>query len=284
MLHLKAKDGILFSIFFVLFTVLGKGMEHIVPMKKEIVWGVLSFGCLLGLVFEIYRRLEIKVIGSLRKEMKDQYRQTEALLSLQITLPMRKPLPPMRGWAISPDFANLLVKTIESVKPERVLELSTGVSTLVIAYALQKTGKGRLLSLENNADIAERSRQELKAHELDSIATVLDAPLRLVALQGQPWQWYDTASLSSLSEIDLLVIDGPYYGIQKNARYPALPLLKKYLNSESIILLDDADRPDERATVKRWKEEHPSLSIKNFPTEKGAVLLCFDASKRPVAV
>jgi hypothetical protein len=39
------------------------------------------------------------------------------------------------------------------------------------------------------------------------------------------------------------------------------------------LLLDDADRPDERAIVKRWLSEDGSLAETRLPAEKGLVML-----------
>jgi hypothetical protein len=74
------------------------------------------------------------------------YQQLEALTSLTSILPIRYPLPPMRGWAISPDFGVLLVSEILNKKPHVVVELGSGVSTLLIAYCLELVGHGRVVS------------------------------------------------------------------------------------------------------------------------------------------
>ena len=45
---------------------------------------------------------------TLSSELAQTYRQIEALLMLTKCLPLRHPLPPMRGEAVSPDLALLL--------------------------------------------------------------------------------------------------------------------------------------------------------------------------------
>src|SRR5262249_4080355 len=51
------------------------------------------------------------------------YAQVEALLSLHSVIRFKHPLPPMRGWGISPDFALILVSVIREHKPRIIVEL-----------------------------------------------------------------------------------------------------------------------------------------------------------------
>ena len=67
----------------------------------------------------------------------------------------------------------------------------------------------------------------------------------------------------------MLVIDGPPGFIQKNARYPALPLLFDKLSEDCVIFLDDAARHDEKEIVDLWLNEHPELEHRFFDTERG---------------
>jgi hypothetical protein len=73
--------------------------------------------------------------------------------------------------------------------------------------------------------------------------------------------------------IDLLVIDGPPESTQKMARYPALPLLFKYLLNESIIILDDGGRKEEKEIVEIWEKEFENISSEYLDFEKGAFLI-----------
>ena len=81
------------------------------------------------------------------------YRQIESLFSIFGPLRVTAPLPPMREWAVSPDFANMIAGTIYR-KAGRVLELGSGVSTLVAGYALRQAGGGALVSLEHEEHFA----------------------------------------------------------------------------------------------------------------------------------
>src|SRR5205823_13858007 len=133
--------------------------------------------------------------------------------------------PPMRGWAISPDFASIIMSCVREHKPKLVLEVGSGVSTLVTAYCLQEIGEGAVVSLDHDKQFAAISAANVAKHQLQDIATVIYAPLKEVVIQDKSWLWYDTEYLRNLGPIDILIIDGPLGGTQRLARYPALPIL-----------------------------------------------------------
>lgn len=201
------------------------------------------------------------------------YRQLEALNSITSILPQRLPLPPMRGWAISPDFGVLLMTEILTKSPRLVLELGSGVSTLIIAYCLEKAGHGRVISFDHDPDYCNKSRELLSAHKLDTIAEVIHAPLREVQLKAGNWDWYDTACIAPGRKADLLVIDGPPGQIQDISRYPALPLLHAHCSNDAVVMLDDAARADEKTIVAMWLRDFPDLECEFIPAEKGAAVL-----------
>jgi predicted O-methyltransferase YrrM len=201
------------------------------------------------------------------------YQQLEALISITALLPLRQPLPPMRGWAISPDFGTLLIAEILTRKPQTVLELGSGVSTLLIAYCLEKIGHGRAMSFDHDVNFCEKSRTMITAHQLGKVAEVVHAPLQEVRLNAGSWDWYDTACIAPDIKIDLLVIDGPPGQIQAISRYPALPLLQAYFSDEVVILLDDAARVDEQSIIAMWAREFPGFEYEYIQAEKGAAIL-----------
>src|SRR5690606_6944595 len=99
-------------------------------------------------------------------------------------------------------------------RPRTVVELGSGVSTLLTSYALESIGdsEAHLYSLDHEAQFAGITRSNLAAHGLAGRATVLDAPLVETQAGGETRQWYDIAELESAlgaRKIDLLVVDGP---------------------------------------------------------------------------
>jgi predicted O-methyltransferase YrrM len=222
-----------------------------------------------NLALRLARPLTRAIDGSLMKH----YRQVEALIGLYATLDIELPLPPMRGSPVSPDFARELACVIAETRPETVVEIGSGVSTLVAGYAVKRNGTGRVVSLEHSAEWFAKCARLIDEHDLSKQAMVVHAPLRAVMIDGAQWQWYDTDALGTVASIDLLLVDGPLFDLQAMARYPALPVLGHLLSPEAVIILDDADRPDERAVVARWEREFGPFAIERPLAEKGCVIL-----------
>ena len=75
----------------------------------------------------------------------------------------RRPLPPWEAYMASAELLECIWQLIHKERPTRVLELGSGMSTLVIAYALESTGQGTLCSLEDHAGYAARTRRYVKS-------------------------------------------------------------------------------------------------------------------------
>jgi predicted O-methyltransferase YrrM len=203
----------------------------------------------------------------------ENYRQIESLFFLYSTLKIRHPLPPMRDWAISPDFANIVISLIRERRPKLVLELGSGVSTLITAYTLEENKEGGVLSLDHDAQFAATTMDNIAKHGLQAIATVTLAPLKEIKIHDKSWLWYDIAQLHNLEPVDMLIVDGPPVTTQKLARYPAMPVLFPVLSADAVILLDDAHRADETKIVNLWLQEFRNFKRENVDAEKGATIL-----------
>lgn len=228
---------------------------------------------LLENIAHLFQEQDERIADRQQRLADNLYQQLEALTSITSLLPLRMPLPPMRGWAISPDFGILLINEILRHKPRLVLELGSGVSTLLAGYCLEKTASGKLVSYDHDLKYSKQTRTTMTDHALDHLTEIIHAPLTKLALDRGEWDWYDTARMGQDSKIDLLVIDGPPGQIQKISRYPALPVLHEQLADNAVILLDDAARTDESSIVDMWTQEFPEFEYEYRSAEKGASVL-----------
>ena len=165
--------------------------------------------------------------------------------------------------------------------PRVIVECGSGASTVVLARACERNGRGHVWSLEHLPDMAARTRAWLDEQGLERYATVIDAPLVPQGPDGPTRLWYAVEGLPDLP-IDMVVVDGPP-GVTAGslARYPAGPRLFPRLSEDGAVFVDDADRPDERAMVLRWQQEFPLLVPTTEPCEKGAVVLTCRRSLSP---
>ena len=167
--------------------------------------------------------------------------QMESLFYIHSQIQFRQILPPMGGWAVSPDFAASLVALVLEKRPQLVLEASCGVSTILIGYCLQKQNDGsRVISLEHDQAYAQQCSAEILRHGLQDVAEVIYAPLKNYSLRGTECLWYDDKRLQVLTNaVDILVVDGPPAALQR-----------------------------------LWCQEYPQLTSRYLPHSKGTQLLC----------
>lgn len=233
---------------------------------------LLSFGILMILFvqFEIYRRL-----GRNYKKLFNELHQSNALQRIYQAINPTRPLPSMRGWAISPDIGWVYISNIFNHKPKTIFECGSGSSTILAAYSLKALGQGKVYALEHEKEFAQKTSDAIRDHGLDNFAEVIFAPLIKQKYGDQEYLWYDKQKLPQVDKIDMLFVDGPPGHIQKLSRYPVLLALIKKIEKNCIILMDDTDRPDEKEIIKRWKKEF-SLCAKNIRAEKGGVVLSFE--------
>lgn len=215
------------------------------------------------------RRLKESLRGEVASQSRSLYEQLESLSGLYRELDMAAGLPPMRGWAGSPDFLWHLVRHARRRRPRVVVECGSGVSTVVLARCMQLNGEGHVYSMDHDPVFAEKTRGELKAYGLDAWATVFDAPLGVREINGECWTWYTSVEVPEGIDIDMLVIDGPPYTTGDLARYPAGPLLLDRVTEGGAVFMDDYGRTDEKAVARRWREEWPDYIFTELRAEKG---------------
>jgi hypothetical protein len=203
----------------------------------------------------------------------DDEAQLEAYAQLMRLLPPPMPVPRSRGWAASPDLLLTVVDLVLQQRPALVVDVGSGLSTLWEALACQSAGSGRVIAVDHDKDFGAATQALIERQGLGGIADVRYAALTEQRVDDREFSWYDVAVLADVDEIGVLVIDGPPGTTGPLARYPALPLLWGRLAADAVIVLDDADREDERTVVHMWLERYPELKVERLRHEKGAVVL-----------
>lgn len=180
-------------------------------------------------------------------------------------------LPVPGGWAASTDLLGEALRVIVERRPQLVVELGSGLSTLVIAAALRSNGAGHLVSIDAEPEFAASTRAQLQRQGLEPWADIRVAPLREQSFEDSTRPWYDISVLADLDAIDLLFIDGPPTYLRADIRYPALPFFWGRLRPGATVLLDDAARPAERAMSDAWRRRFTDGRFEFLRLEKGAL-------------
>jgi predicted O-methyltransferase YrrM len=164
-------------------------------------------------------------------------------------------LPHLGSWKADTGFLRHIVTQIERLRPQIVVELGAGASTLVTAKALSLNGGGRLLSFDQHEGFVDATRQWLSDNSLS--VDIRHAPLE-AEMEGWPGRWYDIDALPD--RIDMIIIDGPPWSVHPLVRGAADSLFSR-LTPGGVVLLDDAARPGERLVARRWRKRWTEIDF-----------------------
>ena len=186
-------------------------------------------------------------------------------------------------YSISPDAASYLARQIIIRKPDVIVECGSGDSTIIMAklMALLDYG-GKVYSLEHDKKWAEQTTEMVTSIGLGAHSEVIHAPLKNYKFDNQYWDWYSGfKDKLPKKNIDLLFIDGPSPQNHDNRapRYPAVPYFIDQLNTESIIILDDAIRDAELEYIQIWKDRYSITGEIKNDFARGLALLKINKQK-----
>lgn len=209
-----------------------------------------------------------------RRERDRIAKRVQDIVTLFEMVPIRSGLPALGLWTASADLLVELVDRVVHERPTTVVEGGSGVSTVVMALAAKEHGlPTRIVALEHQEAWAEHTRAMLERHGVAEYAEVRLAPLAPTSLDGHETPWYDAAAIADLTDVGLVLVDGPPEGTGPRARYPMVPLLKDQLAARCTILVDDTDRPGDADVVERWRPLLPDFEFDVLRLDKGAALL-----------
>jgi predicted O-methyltransferase YrrM len=193
------------------------------------------------------------------------YRQTEAFNQLTNLLDFKAAIPATRSWAASPDLLLTISEIVKKNRPGLVVELGSGISTLVTA----KSGARKIVSIDNSDAWGAKTVALLKEHKVRGV-DVRIAPLRPYANGSE---WYDLDAIKDLKKIDLLIVDGPPGSKNPEARYPALQQFKDKLSPSAIVVIDDVNREGERKLAEDFAKALPNHELTILDHEKGTAII-----------
>jgi predicted O-methyltransferase YrrM len=206
-----------------------------------------------------------KISVDAKKSSMIAYRQTEAFIQLTQLLDFKAPIPSTRSWAASPDLLLTIAETIAKYRPGLVVELGSGVSTLVAA----KSGARKVISIDNSEEFGGKTAALIKNHKVRGVEIRI-APLQPYA-NGSTW--YEVSKIKDLKKIDLLIIDGPPGSKNPEARYPALAELKDKLSPKAVVIIDDVHREGERKLADDFARALPNHHLAILDHEKGTAVI-----------
>lgn len=185
------------------------------------------------------------------------------------------PLPFGIGFPMDPSALGELARTVAERQPDVILELGSGLSSLILGLTVKRLGRGRVVTYDHDPEWATETRRRVAALGLDDLVTVVYAPLVEIDVEGTRRRWYDLADALPSEPIDLLVVDGPPAALDGDGltRWPALPILDPHLSDRAIVFVDDVDRKGERLMVERWIARSHGWKSRRVATGHGVAVL-----------
>lgn len=104
---------------------------------------IVSLPLLLAVVLHAQAKATLILHRSIENHHFFIMRQNQALNSLHSILGSDRPLPVFGQWAIDPDFAQLIMDKIILNQPATILELGSGLSTVIAGLTQKKSVKAR---------------------------------------------------------------------------------------------------------------------------------------------
>ncbi|MDL2269832.1 hypothetical protein LJC71_10680 [Desulfosarcina sp. OttesenSCG-928-A07] len=281
----------------------------VTAQQEKIISAIMSHESVLTSCFEKQKseleRIHKSLKSSSKQEIDKAFQQSVAYDGLSEYFKSGKlpeVVPWERGWPASPDFILWMVELIDRNDYDLILEFGSGITTLYTAKTLVTREKKNAsekktssVTFDHLEQYALQTRDILSQAGFGQRVNVIHAPLQeYTAPDGTAYQYYSCQD--SLAELSsqykstdthmLVIVDGPPGGTNKNARYPAFPLVMKYFAPAHIdFLLDDYIRREEKELAKMWQAACATAGIEyaviEKKLEKEALLLRIAASSMP---
>jgi len=180
----------------------------------------------------------------------------------------------LADWSIDAFLARYLVQFLLEHRPDCIVELGSGSSTLLIARCASVIDgyAPRHIVIDHEAKYLDLTRQLAAINGFDKGIEYFHCPLSTDEHTGMQWYGGVGEHLAGV-QAQLIVVDGPPGVLQPLSRYPAFPSLAVHMAPRCTLLLDDAARPDEREIARRWAAENPEFELTINPAGHGYAVL-----------
>lgn len=163
------------------------------------------------------------------------------------------PLPPDNGWTLAPDALRFLTSLVTHLKPMHILEFGSGLSTQLLVRRCNELALAcGISSVDHDPEYCWTPIQKLTDTIYPNVSLQI-APLVARECAGKllPMYHLQPERFASQYSVDLVVIDGPptVLGGREGVLYQAL----EFARPGTLMLLDDANRPEEQAALAQWQ-------------------------------
>jgi hypothetical protein len=173
---------------------------------------------------------------------------------------------PFTSSSIRPSGLRLILNDIIINNRKVIFEIGSGISTVLLESIVRSHGL-KIYSLDHSKEWQEVVKKMIlnNGGDINNIIWI-QSELTQIKIENYSGLWYDFEKIKeNLSDnIDLLIVDGPISvpGYER-IRYPAMPLLSKFLSKNHAVFLDDTHRKEERGIAENWAKQY-SLKLIDY--------------------
>ncbi|MCH5267000.1 MAG: hypothetical protein J1E62_01540 [Lachnospiraceae bacterium] len=167
-------------------------------------------------------------------------------------------------WAIGYNYAYVLARVLEGLKPKSILELGLGQSSKIInSYVAYQKNKHTI-----NYEVVEQSKEWLQFFLEDNSAEdniiVHQREIEQKRFNNKPVNVYSGfGSVVKNKKYSLISIDGPK-GSNYISRIDVLPFITNILEEDFVIMIDDYNRMGEKRMATQIEKRLQEANIKFF--------------------
>jgi hypothetical protein len=200
-------------------------------------------------------------IDQLRGEL-NSFRESASIISyLNSVMQPRIPIwytKAYRDYSGSPEMLEELFNRMTEAKPKNVLELGSGLTTLVASYALRNNEYGKITSWDCLETRAAGNRELIRLHEQGKYVEIVDAKTSKSVENGVTKTWFDE---KPEYKIDFLVVDESIEPPLAPSGEDVLESLREYLNIGCTIFIHDRIRSVDNPTLSKWLNSETELLL-----------------------
>ena len=153
----------------------------------------------------------------------------------------------LSGWAIGYNFAYILYRILDDIRPKSILELGLGQSTKIInEYAKYYKNTEHHIA-EHNKDWIEFFKKKVDMSEMANFHFLENYKRNYEGNEVNAYKGFEKEFKKK--KFDLIVIDGPVGGTQEYSRLDTLDIIPGCLNKSFAIILDDCERIGEQRMI-----------------------------------
>ena len=160
------------------------------------------------------------------------------------------------GWGANYSFIYTLFRILDNVKPENILEMGLGQTSMVTSqYIANCRPDAQLDIIENDPGWIDVYQSKLPQH---ANVCLHRCDIEFFEDRGEKNRKYQEKELKKITQdkkYNMIIVDGPMGGGQKFPRSNIMELVESNFAKDFVIIFDDAERPGEQNTIARTKEK-----------------------------